>query len=210
MPAKKPEKESQMYLACHDCDLLSSVPSIPADGNARCARCSAVLYSRKTNSIDRTLAFTLAGLVFFVLSNSYPILNMKNEGMLLETTLFQGVTELYAQGMWGLAALVFFTCILVPMIQLSGLFYIILPIRINRLAWKTPFFFRWLRKLQPWGMMEVFMLGILVSIVKLAKMAVIIPGLSLYAFAALIFVLAGAISSLDPHLIWDRVGMRDE
>jgi len=76
----------------------------------------------------------------------------------------------------------------------------------NRLAWQAPFFFRYLRKLQPWGMMEVFMLGILVSIVKLAKMAVIIPGTSLYAFAALIFVLAGAISSLDPHLIWDRVG----
>ena len=51
------------------------------------------------------------------------------------------------------------------------------------------------------------MLGILVSIVKLSKMAVIISEVSLYAFAALIFVLAGAISSLDPHLIWDRVGI---
>ena len=196
----------KMIIACHECDLLNTVPSIPEGSTARCVRCGAVLYSRKKDSIDRTMAFTIAGLVLFALSNAYPILGMKSEGILLETTLMQGVTELHAQGMWGLAALVFATCILVPLIQLLGLLYIILPIRMNRLAWQAPFFFRYLRKLQPWGMMEVFMLGILVSIVKLAKMAVIIPGLSLYAFAALIFILAGAISSLDPHLIWDRLG----
>ena len=210
MPARATEKTDQVYIACHECDLLSSVPTIPAGCTAECAHCGAVLYSSKKNSIDRTLAFTLAGLVFFALSNAYPILKMKSEGMVLETTLFQGVSELYTQSMYALATLVFFTCIFVSMIQLTGLFYIILPIRINRLAWKSAFFFRWLQKLQPWGMMEVFMLGILVSMVKLAKMAVIIPGLSLYAFAALIFVLAGAISSIDPHLIWDRVGMRHE
>ena len=194
-------------MACHECDLLISVPQIPAGSTARCPRCGAFLYSRKINSIDRTLALTIAGLVFFVLSNAYPILKMKSEGLMVETTLFQSVAELYAQDMKGLAALVFFTCIFVPLIQLSGLLYIILPIRFNRLAWETAFCFRWLRKLQPWGMMEVFMLGILVSIVKLAKMAAIIPGLSLYAFAALIFIVAGAISSLDFHLVWERLGV---
>lgn len=198
----------KLTIACHECDLLNTVPPIPEGSTARCVRCGAVLYSKKKDSIDRTLAFTIAGLTLFALSNAYPILGMKSEGILLETTLVQGVTELYAQDMLGLAVLVFATCILVPLIQLSGLLYIILPMKMNRLSWKTPVFFRYLRKLQPWGMMEVFMLGILVSTVKLAKMAVIIPGLSLYAFAALIFVLAGAISSLDPHLIWDRVGER--
>ena len=133
---------------------------------------------------------------------------MKSEGVVVETTLFQGVTELYKQEMWALAALVLITCILVPVIQLSGLMYIILPIRMNRLAWKSTVFFRYLQNLQPWGMMEVFMLGILVSIVKLARMAVIMPGLSLYAFAALIFVLAGAISSLDSLLIWERLAVK--
>lgn len=195
-----------MILACHECDLLNMVHRVPEGSTARCTRCGAVLYSRKANSIDRTLAFAISGLILFVLSNAYPILGMNMQGILQETTLIQGVTELYAQDMWGLAMLVFITCILVPLIQLSVLLYIILPIKINRFAWKTTVLFRYLQKLHPWSMMEVFMLGILVSIIKLEKMAVIIPGLSLYAFAALIFVLAGAISSLDSHLIWDRLG----
>jgi paraquat-inducible protein A len=195
----------QHTIACHECDLINSVPDIPEGSTANCIRCGCVLYSKKKDSIDRTLAFTIAGLILFALSNAYPILGMKSEGILLETTLIEGVTELYAGGMWALALLVFLTCLFVPILQLSGLLYIILPIKMNRLAWKTPIFFRYLRKLQPWAMMEVFMLGILVSIVKLAKMAEIIPGLSLFAFAVLIFVLAGAISSLDPHLIWERM-----
>ena len=197
-----------MMVACHECDLLNSVPDIPEGSAAKCIRCGCVLYSKKTDSINRTLAFTIAGLLLFALSNAYPILGMKSQGMLMETTLVECVTELYAGGMWGIAALVFLTCIFIPLIQLSGLLYIMLPIRLNRFAWKTSFFFRYLRKIQPWGMMEVFMLGILVSVVKLAKMAVIIPGLSIYAFAALIFVLAGAISSLDSHEIWHRLEVR--
>ena len=86
--------------------------------------------------------------------------------------------------------------------------YILLPIRMRRSAWKAPTVFRYLRKLQPWGMMEVFMLGILVSIVKLAKMAVVIPGFSLYAFAALSLILTAAVSSLDQYLIWEKIGGR--
>jgi paraquat-inducible protein A len=53
-------------------------------------------------------------------------------------------------------------------------------------------------------MMEVFMVGILVSVVKLAKMAQIIPGISLFSFLALIFVLAAMTVSLDDHLIWHK------
>jgi paraquat-inducible protein A len=52
------------------------------------------------------------------------------------------------------------------------------------------------------------MLGILVSYVKLGKMAKIVPGLAIYSFVVLIFVLAGAAASLDPRIVWDRLGER--
>ena len=70
--------------------------------------------------------------------------------------------------------------------------------------------FRLLNRVQPWSMMEVFMLGILVSVVKLAKMASVVPGVSVYAFAALIFALAAAMSSLDPHQVWETAERRGE
>jgi paraquat-inducible protein A len=41
--------------------------------------------------------------------------------------------------------------------------------------------------------------------VKLGKMATIVPGLALYSFGLLIFVLAASTATLDPHLIWERL-----
>jgi paraquat-inducible protein A len=56
-------------------------------------------------------------------------------------------------------------------------------------------------------MMEVFMLGILVSLVKLADMAQIVPGIALWSFVLLIPAVAGATASLDPELVWRRIGL---
>ncbi|RJP91486.1 MAG: paraquat-inducible protein A [Desulfobacteraceae bacterium] len=198
--------ERPFLIACHDCDLLQKIPPVPEGGQARCPRCGAGLYSHKRNSLDRTISLVVAGLILFFLSNAFPLLELKSQGLMQDTTLYQGVKALYDQDMKGLSVLVFLTCIVVPFVQLSGLFYVLLPLKYNRLAPRTPAVFRFIRKLQPWSMMEVFMLGILVSIVKLAKMASIIPGISLYSFGALIIVLAWAAATLDPHIVWERLG----
>jgi paraquat-inducible protein A len=57
-------------------------------------------------------------------------------------------------------------------------------------------------------MMEVFMVGILVAFVKLSKMASIIPGIALFSFMTLIFVLAASSAALDPHIVWNRIEKR--
>jgi uncharacterized paraquat-inducible protein A len=56
-------------------------------------------------------------------------------------------------------------------------------------------------------MMEVFIMGILVSLVKLVGMAQIVPGIALWSFVLLIPVLAAATSSLDAEWVWRRVGL---
>ena len=53
-------------------------------------------------------------------------------------------------------------------------------------------------------MMEVYMLGVLVALVKLADMATIIPGVAIYSFGALIITMAAADAWLDPRIIWNR------
>ena len=192
------------FIACHDCDLIHRIKPLPAKGAANCIRCGAVLYKHKANSLDRTLAFALAGLILFILANSFPFLALRIGSQVRETTLITGIHELYVQGMQAIAILVLLTTVLVPFTQMMCLFYILLPLKFGRLPKRLPRVFRFLQSMQPWGMMEVFMVGILVSVVKLAKMAKIIPGISLYSFLALIFVLSAMAVSLDAHLIWQK------
>ena len=194
------------HIACHECDLLYELPPIPEGGMAKCSRCGAVLQRHKRNSLDRTLSWAIAGLILFAVANTYPFLALKSEGLVRETTLITGVEQLYKQDMRSVAVLVFLTSILFPFLQLAGTLYMLLPLKFKRLPWWKPaLVFRFIRTIQPWSMMEVFMIGILVSAVKLAKMASIIPGLALYSFVILIFVLAAVAASLDPHLVWDRL-----
>ena len=192
------------FIACHECDAIHRIKPLPAKVTAYCIRCGAVLYKHKPNSLERTLAFAIAALILFILANSFPFLGMRIGSQVRETTLITGIHELYIQGMQVIAVLVLLTTILVPLTQMMCLFYILLPLKFGRVPHRLPRALRVLNSVAPWSMVEVFMVGILVSVVKLAGMAKIIPGISMYSFLALIFVLAAMTVSLDSHLIWQK------
>jgi paraquat-inducible protein A len=192
-------------IACHDCDLVLAAPVVPPGGAAKCSRCGAVLFKEKIDSLNRTLALTIAGLVLFAVANTFPFLTFEMQGRATQTTLGTGVVDLYREGMTPIAALVALTAIAAPAVQLSTLLYLLLPLRLGRVPPALAVVFRVMRRIQPWSMMEVFLLGILVSVVKLAGMADIVPGLAIWAFGVLILVIAAANASLDPRIIWRRV-----
>ncbi len=129
---------------------------------------------------------------------------MKLEGQSQQIILLAGIRELFRQDLPLIAVLVLLATIISPLVQLTGLFYVLLPLKLDRLppgVWRV---FRWVRSLQPWSMLEVFMLGILVALVKLAKIADIISGISLFCFFGLIYVLAAISAALDPHSVWEK------
>jgi len=195
-------------MACHECDLLHQIPAVPEGRVATCSRCGAVLFRSKRNSLDRTIAMNLAGLILYAVAVSFPFLAINVQGIVRQTGLVTGMKVLYQQGMSGLALVVILTCILLPLMEMLGLLYILVPLKLGRKAPGAVHLFHWVRHLSPWGMMEIFMLGILVSMVKLVKMATIVPGSALWAFIVLIFVLAGSSASLDAHLVWEKLDRR--
>lgn len=175
---------------------------LPPGSVARCRRCKGVLYRHRHDSVDRTLALALAALILFVVANAFPFLAFNMQGQVVQTTLASGVRDLYDQDMTALAVLVLVTSILAPLCQIMTLLYVLLPLKLRLPAPGALRVFRFLRRIQPWSMMEVFMLGVLVSLVKLADMAEIVPGLALWSFSLLIVALAGAASALEPRTVW--------
>lgn len=202
------EQNCQEVVACPDCDLLNRLPE-GAIADLLCVRCGAVLYRHRPDSIERSLALTIAALILFFLSNSFPFLALKNSGFVQETTLLTGVRELWKGGGQALSLLVLFTCILAPFMQLAGLFYVLIPLKWG--CRPAPFarpIFRFVEEVAPWGMMEVFMIGVLVALVKLGHMATIVPGISVFSFGILVLVMAATFSTLDPQQLWHRLDMR--
>jgi len=195
-------------IACHDCDLLHHLPE-HAITTLLCSRCGAVLRRQKPATVERSLAWITAALILFILSNSFPFLAIRSSGLAQETILLSGIHELWKQDMHSLAVLVLLTCVLIPLVQMLGLLYILVPLQLGgRPAPSAGSLYRIVQELAPWGMMEVFMVGILVALVKLDHLATIVLGISVFSFAALIFVMAAAFASLDPVLLWDRLDQR--
>jgi len=196
--------QDELLIACHECDLLHHIKSLPEGSTALCRRCSAVLYSHKKDGMNRSLSLTLTALILLGISNAYPLLEIKTEGLYRATTLMGGVTALYDQGCWEIALLVLFTTLLFPCLEIISRLYILIPLKLSQHPWKFTAVVKLVQKIKPWGMMDVFMLGILISVVKLIKMVSVIPGPSLYSFFALIFVLTGGTSAIDFHFIWKK------
>ena len=192
-------------VACHDCDLLQSIPPVPAGGAARCPRCRAVLARSIDRSFERTTALGIAALILFVVANVFPFLTLEIQGRLSSTTIIGGTATLWRQGSMGLAALVFATTVIAPLLHITLLLWVVGPLSVGRLPFQGRRVMRWLAHIRPWSMAEVFMLGVLVSMVKLADMASIVPGIALWAFAAMIPVLAGSMVTLDTDLAWQSL-----
>jgi len=70
----------------------------------------------------------------------------------------------------------------------------------------VPLILRALDAIQPWGLVEVFMLGLLVSLVKLEMYARVVPGVALWAFGGLLLVFTAMSAAFEPRNIWARIG----
>ena len=189
-------------IACRECDLLlREIPLHPGDTTC-CRCCGASLYRNSPDSLDRTLALVLSAAVLFIIANIYPILGIEIQGSRNATNLYGAVHALWNQNMRSVSFLVFITTILVPAIELSMMIYLLLPLKLRRMPAGIPLILRVLLRIKPWDMVEVFMLGILVSLVKLTDSSSIIPGVALWSFGGLTFMLAAVSATFNPRDVW--------
>jgi paraquat-inducible protein A len=192
-------------IACHECDLLQRETAVPPGGTARCARCDAVLYSDRPDSLNRALAFGGAAAVFFALANAFPLVGLEVQGELIQTTLFGAAHALYAGDMRTLAAIVLITTVVAPLIELVAVLGLLLPLQFDRAPRGSASVFRALRAVQAWRMPDVMFIGVLVALVKLTHLAEVIPGIALFSLCLFMFTFTACVSTFDPRMLWARL-----
>lgn len=195
-------QETALLVACPECDLLQRAPPLVHHGCADCARCGAELFRDKPHGIEHTLAFLLAAAIAFVLANVFPLIELDANGLRRSSTLFGTASALHEAGMTSVAILVFATAILFPAIEIGAMLWMLLPLHFRRVPWGLRGAFRVVAFIRPWGMVEVFILGALVSFVKLHDMAAVHPDVALFAVGGFVMLLAAADASFEPRAVW--------
>lgn len=192
-------------VACHDCDLLHRVGDVAEGDAVRCSRCGAVLRRRPKNSLDSALALALASLVLFVLANVYPFMVFKVGGQAEVNKLITGVFRLADRGMASLGILILFCSIVAPGLKIGLMLWVLVPLKLGRTPPGAARATRWLQALGPWGMIEVYMIGVVIGIINLAALGSFALGTAFYCFVVLFFVTSAASVKFDPHLVWERL-----
>ena len=191
-------------IVCPGCDAVYSRPTLRPHDVSRCPRCSTELDRHNGEQRRRILPLTIASLLMFAVANGFPIVEIELQGQRSQTTLFGAVIVLGSEGRSLVALLLLATTLLFPLLQLCILTYLLVPLSQQRRPAGFAALVRAMQTLRPWGMIEVFLLGVLVAIIKLSSIATVLPGPALYAFMALT-VLLTAVVSFNPRGFWEMV-----
>jgi paraquat-inducible protein A len=200
-------------VGCPECDLLGEVPSLVPGQRARCARCGYVLAVCFDDPYARAWSFSVAALVVLAIAFSFPFLSISAAGVTSSMTLVETVLYLAQYGADGIAVLVSIFVILVPVLMLVFMIALATMLRAGRFHPLLRVPTRWLFHLNGWAMVEVFAIGVIVSLVKLAAMARVSLGPSFWAYLAFTGLFLLAFSAMDRLTVWrdiERISTRSE
>lgn len=189
-------------IACHECDLLQRECEVPPGGKAQCARCGALLYRNVPDTVNRSMALTLTAAIAFVVANVYPFVTISAAGRAVQATIFGSILEMWKQGMALVAPMVFLNAIAVPGASILATGYVLVRMRRGGRPGHLIEVLRLLQLFKPWGMMEVFLLGLLVSVVKLGSYARVAPDVALWAIGTMVLLTAAIATVFDPRFVW--------
>ena len=195
--------------ACHLCNLVSRLDNTTEA--AHCPRCGASLHFRNPNSISRCWSLLLAAYILYIPAN---LLVMMETGSLLnyrKDTILSGVVNLWENGSWGIAAIVFIASIMIPLLKLFSL--TLLLISVQRRSKLYPVqrtrLYRMLELVGRWSMLDIYVVTLLAALVQLGTMATVKAGPAALAFGAVVILTMLASTQFDPRLIWDPLQERE-
>lgn len=191
------------FWTCLGCRQLVSVA--PGTRSCLCPRCGARIHGRVDGSLMLTWALTITGALLLIPANVLPVMSVIYLGSGEPSTIIGGALELYQNGLWGIALIVFVASIAVPAMKLVGLVTLLLIVqwRLSVPPRQAMRIFRVVNAIGRWSLLDLFMISILVALVDMGAIAEVEAGPGSTAFATVVVVTMFAVRAFDPRLVWD-------
>jgi paraquat-inducible protein A len=190
---------------CPECDLLQREPPLAARGRVRCARCRAFLYRNVPGGLERALAYAAAAAALFLIANASRMVGLEAQGDRTGTTLVGTALALRSQRFAEIGVLVLATGLLLPALEIGTTLYLLAALRFWPRRRCFPRALRLLHAVRPWSMIDVLVLGTLVALGRLSQTARVEIGAGLWAFAALMLMMAAIPTGFDLRELAARV-----
>jgi paraquat-inducible protein A len=197
--------DPRRLLGCESCGLVSACSPVDDPGLVQeCPRCGHVLRSTRPEALQRTWACVVAAAVLYVPANALPVMVTTSALQRDEHTLLGGIHELWVDGSWGLAVIVFIASIAVPVLKIGALGLLAWTVR-HKPQWRRlerARLYRLVETVGHWSMLDVYVVVLLAATVRFGPLASVDVGIGLLSFAAVVVLTMLATWSFDPRMIW--------
>lgn len=197
--------QANSKIACHDCDLLITVPEMEENHSLICPGCNSKQFTKYKRPLDYSISFALSAIIMLFMANSFPFLSFEAQGQVRTITLIQASNEMYMQGFFVLAALVYGFILLLPILYLLSLLALLIPLKLGLKPLMPVFIGRLMGFFLPWIMAEVFIVGVLIALIKVVELADIIIGFSFWAYVGFVVFFTLTASIANRHQLWDWI-----
>lgn len=188
--------------ACQTCDLLFELPALEYHEAAYCPRCDHHVTTERPRHVEQALALAFSGLLLLLCATAYPFLGFATSGQLQSMTLLDSATSLFAYDQPLLGGIVFVLIFAGPVLLLIWLIVLLLLLHYSLAVPWLPYIARWVHFLHSWNMVEVFLIGTLVSVVKISSMATIQLGFAFWAFIGFTLCTIASVAMIDRVRMW--------
>jgi paraquat-inducible protein A len=196
--------DQALLLPCHECDLICEV-TIRHDGQWRyCPRCQhPLMRPAQDDQLTPALAFT--ALLLLTLSLLFPYLGFEKSGIERAISITDAAQELAVYHHPALAVIVLATIVVIPALYLLSVCWIHMSLASPRPLPGSLFLARWLPRMQPWMMADVFAIAALVSLIKIIAMAHIQLLSAFWTFSGFALILLITVTRMNTIGLWQRL-----
>ncbi len=191
--------------ACPDCDLLMPKTEAPPGHSVLCPRCGKTISKRNSDSIIKALALSIAGLLMYPPAMLLPLMTMESFGFSDSANIIDSIINFYQNGYYLVAFMVLLSAVIFPLVLLGSVFIISLQLYRHRYPRYLAKLFRAYLHLQEWAMVEVYLLGIMITVIKMGNSTDISYNTGIFCFSGLVLLTIAIAAAIDTDFFWEAI-----
>ncbi|AYY80065.1 MULTISPECIES: membrane integrity-associated transporter subunit PqiA [Proteus] len=178
-----------------------------------CSRCEVKGHARRPKSLQWTVSLLITSLILYIPANLLPIMVTESLGNNIYSTIMAGVILLWEDGSYPVAMVIFIASIMVPslkMVAIAWLCWDAHKSKGKRDPAKMHFLYEVVEYVGRWSMIDVFVIAVLASLVRMGRLMSIYPDFGVVLFAVVVVLTMFSAMMFDPRLTWDKCTADDD
>lgn len=196
----------ETMIACPHCDLLHLDVTPGPHERVRCRRCHHLLFASRPQAFLETALLAFASAILMISAIFFPFLGISAAGQSHDASVFQTALAFSSGWLLPLSAAVLLLIVLLPLLRVAALIYVLAPLIAGRAPHRgAARAMRLAEAVRPWSMVEVFVVGTVVALIKVSALAEVGLGPAFWALVALVVVVAVKDYLICNWTIWKAI-----